>query len=175
MTVMANSSSGPGNASYVVLGHFGINSTQYTEVNYTQGGNGQLGWQILWFNTQSTIGMVTYQGSNYTAGDSFSGENITQVLGGEFGSYFSFVSGGGSVMNGPGITNLGQYQNLGTSTQTFGSTQLSVTSYTDTVNQLTYVIHVANVPNTSLYLVTYSSFGSGGSVDSYQILSLTRA
>lgn len=119
--------------------------------------------------------MVTYQGANYSAADSLTGINLTQTLSGEFGDYFSFVSGGGSVMNGPGATNLAQYKNLGTGTQTFGSTQLSVTSYTDTVGQITYNIHVGNVPGTTVYLVTYSSFGTGGQVDSYQILSLTRA
>ncbi len=162
------SNSPPITISYVVLGHYVINSTQLTAANFTSNdGSGQDNSSaILWFDPQGNATMVTTGGANYTG-------TFAQVYAYAFSFYFTLFFGDASNL----ANSYSQLTNaVNQGSQSFGSTQLNVVSYTwNYFGGESATLQVGNLPGTSLYLVTKWEITGGGSGGSWQVISLTKA
>jgi hypothetical protein len=170
MTVEYNES-GQANStfSYDVVGHPIINSSQFTEVNFTvtSTNNPSPSSVILWYDSNGNATMITQNGYNYT---SSTYGNIDALYASAFQIGF---------LNPTNLNVLAQSTNMGSSAQTLGSTQLNVVSYNWNVpysSGETWSIHIGNVPGTSLYVLTYYVISSGGNEQlGFEVLSLSRA
>lgn len=164
MSVEITSSAGPLIGNYSVIGQ----TPQGLEVNFSTISNGSSQSNLLWFDSNGNLTQATSQGVTYTTNnDSGLLPSFKGVFLSVFGYFFTYGTEWGNIVS---QATIGSTQN-----QAFGPTTLSVTSYTATYNQVSYSVHVGNVPSTPVYLITYWSFSTQGQTDTFQLLSLTRA
>jgi hypothetical protein len=170
MSAEFTSSSGPLIGNYTVIGQNGPG----LEVNFTTTSNGSTQTSLLWFDPQGNVTQATFVESGQTITyDLNNGSGYLSSYKGVFidvfGNFFTYGSEWTGIVS---QATLGNTQN-----QNFGPTTLSVTTYTYNVPQAqeTISIHIGNVPNTSIYLVTYWSLSSGSETDTFQLLTLTKA
>jgi hypothetical protein len=137
------------------------NNLKLTPVNYTfaetAGGTSSRSSYLIYYNSTWGPEVVTYQGSNFTSSTTPTAQELadTTVLL-EYTVFFGFQS---DYVSNP--TLFGQLTNGGTSTQTFGSTQMSVTTYTanslsEGGNSVTnFKVSVGQVPGKNFSVLTF--------------------
>jgi len=147
--------------SYNVVGTPTINGSQFTEVNFSFTGSGSESSQgqnltiLAFLNPQGNVTIADYNGQNFTGVEAaaFSGAIVLP-----FSIFISYQQGL--------LRNFSQYanfQNTGTSQETYGHLTLPVTTYTAT--SFTYqnftatsaTIKVGHLPNSNLDITTLIS------------------
>lgn len=161
-----NEDAGHAGASYVVLGRTFLNSTNYYRVEFKNLGSNTS--EIAWFTPQGGIDRVDVpRNKNYTGpGAAFYAQTFT--------SFFSLL---------PALSNnatlLSGLQKTGTSVESIGLTQMSITTYglrQPTSAYTNFTVKIATVPGTNIKLVIYF-FQEYPNRSNYlfQVVSLTRA
>jgi len=133
-------------ATYSVIGHKTVNSTDYFLVQFTNSPGNSLGnvTTVLWFNPQGNVTLAQAKGLNYTGQEAF------------VHSFFLTGLFSNAIFDGNSTLQLSKLQKVGQDTTvSIGGMQLSVSTYGDpsTLPQIISTVKIATVPNTANRLI----------------------
>lgn len=152
------------NFSYTYLGQYAVNSTQLRELNETVTTKSNSSSVDLWVNPAGNVTMITRDGQNIT--------KDAQQLGQIYIAPFQTIFADSAQLQ----TLYYVLRLISVSSETLGSTQLTVTSYNGTYEGVNYTMDIGKVIGTQIFVIVYWSVtGSSSYTATFQVLALTRA